>query len=252
VRRRANRSSAAAALLLSATLPSLAWAASGGAGIPTNTASVKQAVANVVQPGDVRVSASGNGITVRTVASALLAKGLQFSGSVPASEAGRRVVIERNGHETGWTWEPTVTTTARGDGSFSATWRTDHIGRFAIRAVVGPGSSTATAASASPALTVTVYRPSIATQYGPGFWGRRTACGKRLTHSMLGLANRTLKCGEDVALYYKGRTLIVPVIDRGPYANGADWDLTEATGKALGITGTAKIGAVSLPQPPKL
>jgi rare lipoprotein A (peptidoglycan hydrolase) len=40
----------------------------------------------------------------------------------------------------------------------------------------------------------------------------------------------------------------VPVIDRGPYANGADWDLTEATGRALGISGTAEIGAVSLPR----
>jgi rare lipoprotein A (peptidoglycan hydrolase) len=53
-----------------------------------------------------------------------------------------------------------------------------------------------------------------------------------------------------VALYYRGRTLIVPVIDRGPYANGADWDLTMATGRALGLSGTAKIGAVSLPVEP--
>ncbi len=44
--------------------------------------------------------------------------------------------------------------------------------------------------------------------------------------------------------------MVVPVIDRGPYANHADWDLTMATGKALGVTGTAKIGAVSLPQAP--
>ena len=50
-----------------------------------------------------------------------------------------------------------------------------------------------------------------------------------------------------MAVYYHGRTLVVPVIDRGPYANGADWDLTVATGKALGIEGTAQIGAVSLP-----
>jgi len=37
------------------------------------------------------------------------------------------------------------------------------------------------------------------------------------------------------------------VIDRGPYANGADWDLTEATASRLGVTSTATIGAVSLP-----
>ena len=44
--------------------------------------------------------------------------------------------------------------------------------------------------------------------------------------------------------------MIVPVIDRGPYANHADWDLTEATGRAMGINGTARIGAVSLPRSP--
>jgi rare lipoprotein A len=87
----------------------------------------------------------------------------------------------------------------------------------------------------------------MATQYGPGFYGHRTACGQKLTKSTIGLANRTLKCGTKVAVYYQGRTMIVPVIDRGPYANGADWDLTEATGQALGIAGTAQVGAVSLP-----
>ncbi len=99
-------------------------------------------------------------------------------------------------------------------------------------------------------VTVTVYLPSLATMYGPGFWGDRTACGEKLKKSTIGVANRTLKCGEKVSLYYRGRTLIVPVIDRGPYANGANWDLTEATDKALGIPGTAKIGAVSLPPAP--
>jgi hypothetical protein len=252
-------SAAAVALIASVAAPSFASAStgggSGGTGVPTNAATAvpasgPQLVENSVQKGNVSVTASGNGITVRSIASAILFKGLQFSGSVPASVAGQRVVIERNGHETGWSWEPTVSTTARSDGSFSATWRTNHIGRFSIRVLITTGSSTATAAAASPAMTVTVYRPSIATLYGPGFWGRRTACGMRLTRSTIGVANRTLKCGEDVSLYYKGKTLIVPVIDRGPYANNADWDLTMATGKALGIEGTTKLGAVSLPPQP--
>ena len=106
----------------------------------------------------------------------------------------------------------------------------------------------ASSASTTPSLTITVYRPSLATQYGPGFYGRRTACGVRLRRSTIGVANRTLRCGTDVAVYYRGRTMIVPVIDRGPYANHADWDLTTATGRALGIRGSARIGAVSLPQ----
>jgi hypothetical protein len=242
---------AAVVLMVSALVPSLAWAAgSGGAGLSGRApgSSSSSATPDIVQPGDQSVTASGDGITVKTVESALLDKQLEFTGSVPASAAGHRIVIERNGHETGWTWEPTVSATAHSDGSFTATWTTDHIGRFSIRAVI---QGAATASSATPPMTVTVYRPSVATLYGPGFWGRKTACGQPLTRSMLGVANRTLKCGEKVAIYYHGRELIVPVIDRGPYANHADWDLTMATGKALGITGTATVGAVSLPTQPQ-
>jgi rare lipoprotein A (peptidoglycan hydrolase) len=62
------------------------------------------------------------------------------------------------------------------------------------------------------------------------------------------VANRTLPCGTHVAVYYRGQMLVVPVIDRGPYSHGADWDLTEATAKALGMTQTERIGAVSLPR----
>jgi rare lipoprotein A (peptidoglycan hydrolase) len=40
--------------------------------------------------------------------------------------------------------------------------------------------------------------------------------------------------------------VVVPVIDRGPFANGADWDLTQATAQQLGITGTVRIGAMPL------
>jgi rare lipoprotein A len=53
-----------------------------------------------------------------------------------------------------------------------------------------------------------------------------------------------LPCGTKVALLYKGRTITVPVVDRGPFAHGASYDLTAATAQALGLTQTAHIGAV--------
>jgi rare lipoprotein A len=229
-------------------LPSLGWASSGGASLtPSATAGPSLGAPDpAVQAGNVAVSTSGGGITLQTRASALLRKGLSFSGTASPGAAGDTIEIERSGHQTDWQWAETVTATVAGDGSFSAVWHTDHIGRFSIRAVV-TSPSIAQAAAATPALTITVYRPSLATQYGPGFYGRRTACGQQLKPNMVGVANRTLRCGSSVAVYYQGRTLVVPVIDRGPYANGADWDLTEATGRALGIDGTAEIGAVSLP-----
>lgn len=237
--------------------PPLGWASSGGAsssgggalgagaGAPPTRAGN---AAGLVQRGDAIVTASGDGITIATQASAMLRHQARFTGNVSPASAGHVVEIERLGRQTHWAWAPTVHGTVLANGSFSAEWSANHIGRFAIRAVTeGVGGRRPHAAEASPTLTLTVYRPAIATQYGPGFYGQRTACGQKLRSHMLGIASRTLKCGTEVAIYYRGRTLVVPVIDRGPYANHADWDLTEATGRALGIDGTATIGAVSLP-----
>jgi hypothetical protein len=229
-------------------LPASGWASSGGSGVsppaPSSGASANQPAS--VQSGNASVSATGNGVTLQTNASSILRRGLAFSGTAPTRLAGDTVEIERYGHQTQWRWTSTLATTIQSDGSFAAVWKTNHIGRFAIRAVVA-SPSLAQSATTTPSLTITIYRPSMATQYGPGFYGHRTACGVRLTKMTVGVANRTLRCGTNVAVYYQGRTMIVPVIDRGPYATGVDWDLTEATGRALGIGGTAKIGAVSLP-----
>jgi hypothetical protein len=201
----------------------------------------------MASPANQVVSASGNGITLSTVASVLLKGRLHIDGQVPASDAGQTVQIERSGRQTHWQWVLTARATVGSDGRFRATWRVNHIGRFELRAVVLGGASAASDASPSPSLTITAFRPALATWYGPGFWGKRTACGQKLERSTLGVANRTLPCGTEVALEYNGRTITVPVIDRGPYGNGADWDLTEATAQQLGMQETETIGAVSLP-----
>ena len=213
----------------------------------TTTGTATTGTGPSVQSGNVTVSTSGDGITLQTNASGILRKGLTFTGTAPTQMAGETIEIQRSGHETDWAWANTVSATVGSDGTFSAVWQTNHIGQFAMRAMATTTSAQAAGASVTPSLTTTVYRPSRATEYGPGFYGKRTACGQRLRRGTIGLANRTLRCGESVAVYYRGRTLVVPVIDRGPYANGADWDLTVATGKALGIKGTTQIAAVSLP-----
>jgi rare lipoprotein A len=242
-------------------LPAAAWASSGGSsggtgvgggGSPvgsTTTGTSPTITALPVagtQSGNATVSTTGDGVTLSSQTSGILRRALTFSGTAPTNLSGDTIEIERSGHQTNWKWAPTVSATVGSDGTFSAVWQTNHIGRFAIRAVISTASMAQTA-SATPSMTITVYRPSKATLYGPGFYGKRTACGQKLRPGTIGVANRTLKCGESVAIYYQGRTLVVPVIDRGPYANGADWDLTMATGKALGIDGTSQIDAVSLP-----
>ena len=258
--RRAHAVSVLLLLTIVLAVPSLAAGASGGtpltpgggAGVGGGGSGVGgggSGPATSPQPGNVSVTASSGGLTLASHASTILRNRLSFTGSASAGQAGQTVQIERLGHQTGWHWLPTAQATIAPNGSFSASWQTNHIGRFSIRALISqPGP--AHAASSPPTVTVTVYLLSKATQYGPGFYGQRTACGTRLRPSTIGVANRTLKCGTKVSLLYRGQTLVVPVIDRGPYANGASWDLTEATAKALGIEGTAEIGAVSLPPRP--
>jgi rare lipoprotein A len=175
----------------------------------------------------------------------LLGKTMHVRGTLSGA-AGQTVIVERR--EGDGDWEQAATTTAAADGSFDAAWRTDHIGHFALRARVPSGSDSdagATAAAAAlPTSDITVFRSSLATWFGPGFYGKRTACGQVMTHRLLGVAHRTLPCGTQVALLYKGRTITVPVVDRGPFAHGASYDLTSATAEALGMTQTSRIGAV--------
>ena len=59
----------------------------------------------------------------------------------------------------------------------------------------------------------------------------------------LGVAHRSLPCGTKVSLLYQGRTITVPVIDRGPYAKGIAYDLTEKTARALRMLSTGTIRA---------
>lgn len=74
----------------------------------------------------------------------------------------------------------------------------------------------------------------IASWYGPGFYGNRTACGQVYRPEIIGVAHRTLRCGTMLALEYRGRTMTVPVIDRGPYIAGRTLDLSNATRLAMG------------------
>jgi hypothetical protein len=231
--------------------PALALATSGGAGLGGSGSggSGKSASAPTgkVQQADVQVSANGNGIRFTTRDSTLLRHALTFAGNAGSAAAGDTIEIQRKGKQTHGVWANTAHGIASRSGHFSATWPANHIGQFAIRAVIFKRGSSSTAA-ASPSVTITVYRPSIATEYGPGFYGSRTACGNVLHRNTVGVANRTLPCGTPVAIYYSGKMIVVPVIDRGPYANNADWDLTMETGHALGVPGTVTIGAVSLPK----
>jgi len=83
-----------------------------------------------------------------------------------------------------------------------------------------------------------VYRLAEASWYGSG---GSMACGGSLTSSTMGVANKTLPCGTLVTLRYEGRSVRVPVVDRGPYVAGREFDLTQATKQALGFGDTGEL-----------
>ena len=113
-------------------------------------------------------------------------------------------------------------------------------------AALPAGVLAATGGAAAPTAQATakVHPKGIATWFGPGFYGHQTACGQTLTAAVVGVANRTLPCGTLVKVSYGGRTLVLPVLDRGPYGHiGAEWDLTSGAAEALGVTETVRIAA---------
>jgi rare lipoprotein A len=101
-----------------------------------------------------------------------------------------------------------------------------------------PGAATAPPSArprvAQPEATPTVVRKpgwrldADVSWYGPGFYGKRTACGLEMTRALVGVAHRTLPCGTRITFRNpaNGQTVTAPVVDRGPFIDGRHWDLT--------------------------
>jgi hypothetical protein len=126
------------------------------------------------------------------------------------------------------------------------------LGAFALGALATAGPAQALPGGAAPiassgstggALAFSPWRLAGATWYGPGLYGRHTACGQTLRPGTLGVAHRSLPCGTAVKFTFHGRQIVTRVIDRGPYSKGNSWDLTSAAAEELGFsrTGQARI-----------
>ncbi|HTQ14603.1 MAG TPA: septal ring lytic transglycosylase RlpA family protein [Rhizomicrobium sp.] len=85
----------------------------------------------------------------------------------------------------------------------------------------------------------------IASWYGPDFYGRRTANGELYDAGALTAAHRTLPMPVNVRVTNldNGRSLVVRVNDRGPYAKGRIIDVSEHAAELLGFKGrgTARV-----------
>ena len=128
--------------------------------------------------------------------------------------------------------------TKAGDGTYRRSLEPDVHGHRVVRAVFRGDELNAKEKRYE---RLSIYRRGEATWYGPGFYGNQTACGQTLRRKTLGVAHRRLPCGTKVDFLYKGRTITVRVIDRGPYGE-ADWDLTNATRRRLRFEGRDIVG----------
>lgn len=91
-----------------------------------------------------------------------------------------------------------------------------------------------------PGYPVGYVERGIASWYGPGFHGNKTANGERYDMNKLTAAHRTLPLGSVAVVrsLSTGRHVTVRINDRGPFAKGRILDLSLAGAHALGMTGS--------------
>ncbi len=83
------------------------------------------------------------------------------------------------------------------------------------------------------------FAKGMASWYGPGFHGRRTASGERFNMDALTAAHKTLPFGTllRVRSVKTGKEVVVRVNDRGPYKHQRIIDLSRGAMAALGLLG---------------
>lgn len=127
--------------------------------------------------------------------------------------------------------------------------RTDARGRFRL-SVVARRSADLRVRFRGDAVNATVsaevgrlraFRRTFASWYGPGFYGRRTACGQTFHARLMGVAHKTLPCGTRLTLRHGDRIVRARVIDRGPFHPGREFDLSPAVKQALGFGSTGPV-----------
>jgi rare lipoprotein A len=160
------------------------------------------------------------------------------TGVVAPAGAGREVDLQVRAGRARWTTVARARTGA--GGRYALNYTANHTGSQIARVqFAGDGANVATARRVG---RLNVYRKAEASWYGGG---GSLACGGTLDSGTLGVANKTLPCGTMLTLRLHGRSVRVPVIDRGPYVAGREFDLTEATKARLGFGGTGEVWTTS-------
>ena len=104
-------------------------------------------------------------------------------------------------------------------------------------AIEAPAEAVDMAAITPPAPAATHIGSGDASYYGRRFNGRPTASGEAFDMTALTAAHKTLPFGTRVRVTYPrtGRSVIVRINDRGPYAHGRLIDLSRAAAEQIGL-----------------
>ncbi len=94
---------------------------------------------------------------------------------------------------------------------------------------------------------------TLASWYGPGFIGQRTASGEVYRRDDLTAASRSLPLGTRVRVTNlgSGRSVVVRINDRGPYVHGRGIDLSQRAAQQIGLnhSGIARVSVARLDEP---
>lgn len=166
---------------------------------------------------------------------ALLSGGrTRLAGVLEPRRSGRVVQVEvaRRGR-----WVALARARTSRTGHFAASLRAGGLGSAALR--VSFAGDRLNVGAAADAGRLQVFRATQASWYQ--LTGNQLGCGGRMYEGQLGVANKTLPCGTLVTFRYGGRSIRVPVIDRGPYVGNRVWDLSGETRRRLRFPGTGSI-----------
>ena len=204
----------------------------GGAGAPP-TARAAGGGGTPAASSDSRSVAVQASIRTRRVRADVLAgRKARVQGALHPAQGGRTVLLQAR---RGGAWRTLDRDATDARGAYALSYKTARTGSWPLR--VRFGGDDAHAATRRRVGRLDVYRRTHASWYGPGLYGNKLGCGGRLSPGTLGVAHKRLPCGTKVTFRYQGRSVRVPVIDRGPYVGGREYDLTAATKDRLGFKG---------------
>ena len=98
----------------------------------------------------------------------------------------------------------------------------------------------------------TASNAGLASWYGPGFHGRKTAAGERYNQNELTAAHKELPLNSVVRVTHEvtGKSVVVRINDRGPFHGDRVIDMSYAAAKAIGMLqqGKANVKIELLPK----